>query len=181
MKKLIALLLITPALASADPGAAARYLINEPASLMDLGIFSLNSRLQNMQDNFLSVPIKSGSAKDFSEYELFAYYDHSKDEFRIHVQAITSGDAPVEACVEIINWLRRIMGRQVKNSFYHAVDDRASRPHALLDDILERTNLYCDIFPKRERGKALYQILSVNGSFDGTEVHVETNVSNQEK
>ena len=37
MKKLIFLLLL-PAVASADPGPATRYLINEPASLLDVGL-----------------------------------------------------------------------------------------------------------------------------------------------
>ena len=49
MKKLIELLLLVPIVASADPGAVTRYLMNEPVSLFDLGMLRADRDLINTQ------------------------------------------------------------------------------------------------------------------------------------
>ena len=56
MKKLTALPLLLPVLASADPGAATRWLINEPANLLDIGMMRVN---QDLDEN------ESGHESDY--------------------------------------------------------------------------------------------------------------------
>ena len=53
MKQLTAVLLLSPLLGSADPGPATKYLIDEPASLMDIG--PLRMRL-DLTSGTLSTP-----------------------------------------------------------------------------------------------------------------------------
>ena len=50
MKNLAAILLLFPVLASADPGPATQHLLDEPATLMDVGIIRLAAVIRNNQD-----------------------------------------------------------------------------------------------------------------------------------
>ena len=50
MKKLILLTAIFPLLALADPGPATRYLMNQPASLMDIGLIRANRYLDRSRN-----------------------------------------------------------------------------------------------------------------------------------
>ena len=55
MKKLTVLLLLLPALASADPGKATRAFMSQPASLFDLGMLKLNLHVHQKTEQFPST------------------------------------------------------------------------------------------------------------------------------
>ena len=51
MKQLTAVLLLSPLLGSADPGPATKYLIDEPASLVDIGPLRMRLDLTSGKSN----------------------------------------------------------------------------------------------------------------------------------
>lgn len=79
MERLIALLLLLPVLASAGPGGATRYLINEPASLMDIGIDRGRYAIQDLQSYLEeAVQVRAGKST-VNSINTMMYYHFSDD------------------------------------------------------------------------------------------------------
>jgi len=65
MKNLTALLLLLPAIASADPGPATKYLMNDPASMLDIGILKAEKNLNGSKHrvDYVDQLIERGYSK----------------------------------------------------------------------------------------------------------------------
>jgi len=93
MKKLIVFLLF-PTLVNADAGAAKQYLINEPATLLDVGMLRLAS-LANEFEQRVGLHWTDGDEMKLFRAEVGSHYDEEAG--MIYVSIYAMNDEPTEA------------------------------------------------------------------------------------
>ena len=150
MKRLIPLLLL-PVLTLADPGAVTRYLIDESASLMDIGILRTELRLSQSVASFKTAYEESSGVKIVS-LETAVIYDYKDDTLNIEIRPLVLDPENAEqGCKELQNsshgWLRGVIPNLFDHMGYHA----SNRPEDLQEKIAERTVVYCmaQTYPRR--------------------------------
>ena len=143
MKKLTALILLFPCLASSDPGAATRYLINEPASLLDVGMIRLRSKLPDFAE-FAGQLYKNATDIDPIAITVNAHYDFEDDKIGINYFVITSGLASAEkGCRQIIYGSHSFLEGDIEKSFRHFGYQSADHPKDLAEKLIKRTDVTC--------------------------------------
>ena len=150
MKRLIPLLLL-PVLTLADPGAVTRYLIDESASLMDIGILRTELRLLQSVASFKKAYEESSGVKIVS-LETAVIYDYKDDTLNIEIRPLVLDPENAEqGCKELQTashgWLRGVIPSLFDHTGYHA----SNRPEDLQEKIAERTVVYCmaQTYPRR--------------------------------
>lgn len=83
MKALTALILLLPMIASADPSPATRYLLDEPANLMDLGIIRLSTAIR-INRNLISGNYEM--ATGISDVVLYTSADYNLASDKINIR-----------------------------------------------------------------------------------------------
>jgi len=79
MKKLLALFLF-PLIANAEPGPTTQYLMNEPATLFDIGMMRLGALTSQFQQRVGLSWLASDGRREFFKAEVNSEYDsdHNK-------------------------------------------------------------------------------------------------------
>jgi len=140
MKKLIVLLLLFPVVTFADPGSATQYLINEPASMMDIGMMKLNMQLLEMKSQI----IKSIDG-DPKRVKLSASYDYSEDKILVQFTVQKEGETAATACDTAIARLRFILPVHVIVAFQHFGYETKNKPVGFNAEIQDRVQLICTL------------------------------------
>lgn len=140
MKRLTVLLLLLPVLAPADPSAATRYLMNEPASLMDIGLLRAQLHFHNTVDpifteDFESLDpnliISTGIEYKFDDdlFVIFSYIRWSKD--------------PKARCERLIDKYVSVAKSTMLSFFSHVGFTRSNEPADLENAIFSRIEVHC--------------------------------------
>lgn len=160
MRSVFALLLLCPLLALADQGAATRYLMTEPASLMDIGLLRLDQSLEEMSDRFgqwyeTDTGVEGVSVSTEAEYLL------EDDRIRIHVLiSVESTQRGESGCRDLIRPMKGHVARLESRAFRHDGYDGRNRPKNLENEILNRTQILCHVFVPGEPHKDVTVIYS---------------------
>jgi hypothetical protein len=151
MKNLLAPLLLLPVLSFADPGPATRYLIDESASLMDIGILRAELRLAQSRNSFTKIYEDSSGVKIVS-LSTAVIYDYKDDTLNLEIRPLVREPGKAEqGCKDLQTashgWLRDVIPYLFGHSGYQA----NNRPDGLAKQIAERTVVYCiaQSYPRR--------------------------------
>ena len=144
MKRWLITLLAFPALGSADPGPATRYLTNEPASLMDVGILKadlwfryidpiISETYKNTRDS--KVHIESGVSYEFD------------DDLIVVAFTVFGSIDEKERCHDLLIRYGNIAKALVHKWFAHSGYQSKTQPDDLFDAIENRIELRCTASP----------------------------------
>ncbi len=150
MKQLIAVLLLIPLLGSADPGPATKYLMDEPASLMDIGL--LRMRLDLTSTTLLPVTriIVDENEDEFSGLSLLTEYDYANDMIIVRLFLFGESDEAEQDCKFAVGILASAVKRGLGDWFSHSDFKRGNPPS--LEDLQSRTSVVCEAeFPDLEQ------------------------------
>lgn len=146
MKRVIPILLI-PLLASADPGAATRYLMNEPASLFDIAMVRLEAGLNKNLINFVT----SYRVPALLDYDPIATvtvsYDFDSDAILASIDFIAGIDSfklAEKGCRETLQSARLLVAL-LPNYFHHYGYIESGRPKDINEEVQERIYLVCTV------------------------------------
>ena len=145
MKQLRLILLLIPIVASADPGQATNYLINDPVSMMDIGIFKANRRMMVLFEDIKSVYRKLDKINLINVTGL-SQYKHDDDLIVLNATLgtlETSAEVLESECRDILISMRAVTKNNLDVWFSHEGFQRASAPDNLLNQIGERVELRC--------------------------------------
>ena len=84
MTRLIFVLIFLPFVAHSEPNPAIRYLMNEPATLFDLGMHQLHLSLREDRDRISEI-YRNNSGSDPMEFVVGARYDDSTSQINISI------------------------------------------------------------------------------------------------
>jgi hypothetical protein len=113
MKKFLAPLLLFPVLSFADPGPATRYLIDESASLMGIGILRAELRLAQSRGSFTKIYEDSSGVKIVS-LSTAVIYDYKDDTLNLEIRPLVREPGKAEqGCKDLQTvshgWLRDVI------------------------------------------------------------------------
>ena len=170
MKTITALLLLLPILASAQPGAATRYLMTEPASLMDIGLIRLGKELEEMAHRFRKW-YETDTRTEGVSVTTAAEYFSEHDKIRVHISVSVKSLKNAESgCRELIEPLKGHVARLENSAFRHDGYTNPNRPEDLARHVLDRTDLFCHVFiPGTRRGE-----VTVKYSFSDDQIAIYT-------
>lgn len=151
MKRLLVLILAMPQLAGADPSGASRYLLNEPASLMDISIMRLNIGLGQLSDKLLdqfsrSAGVEGTSLVAIASYQLtpdFVVVDVAVSDWDFVLQ---DNDQRKQGCRTVTNILLGWVSARVDSDFQHEGVARVDQPDTLIDELKERIKIRCRVY-----------------------------------
>jgi len=154
MKRLLPLLLFS-FIAAADPGPATRWLMNERASLLDIGIIRLDLHLESdgeywsevFSSHLITVEQLSADEIPFV-HTIGAHYDYDDDLIVAWFSARYGQELPkgaVEACKWLLNSQNRSLSDAASRWFGHYGYVNTSRPENLDEQIDGRVELRCEV------------------------------------
>jgi hypothetical protein len=142
MKYLIPLLLL-PALSLADPGPATRYLIDESASLLDLGVLRTELRLAASADSFKKI-YEESSGVEIVSLSTAVVYDYQDDRLSIEITPLVRESGRAEkGCKDLLTASHAWLLDVVPKLFGHKGYKSDNQPEDLQEEIAERTFVYC--------------------------------------
>ena len=150
MKKLLVILLL-PAFANADPGTATKYLINEPASLFDIGLIRAHLHF-DMADPLIKSSYEHSDPKLF--YSAVFNYQYEDDLFVLKLSVLSSHSKKLR-CEDLITRYGNILQNLMYRWFSHEEYSVASEPDDFEDLLLRRVELRCATTSREARRKLL--------------------------
>lgn len=148
MKRLILILMLFPVLAFADPGSATRYLINEPASLMDIGLLRAKIDLADAGDIIRDKVNQADDARA-NMSRVFIYYEFADDLIVISSDLGISLDLPSDSlkakCFDVLTALRFYTDVHFVTWFQHSGYAKTDNPEDLSWEVASRTELRCSV------------------------------------
>lgn len=142
---LLAALALLPATTGAEPGEAIRYLMEEPASLMDVGFIRLNAYLRENADTITAALNEQDPVTRFSSVQIAAEYYPTSDEITILVAGFTDRNPSPAGCQDVIKVLRTIVPKLLEDSFTHYAHQSEDQPDELVAELSDRTHLACSV------------------------------------
>lgn len=148
MKRAI-LLLFLPLIALADPGSGTRYLMNEPASLMDLGLLKANLGFEEWRASYRRQ-VRREFGDSANGALTYATYNYEKDLIIVKISLLTSAKeiTPTE-CEFAIEKHWGVIRARIESWFFYSEDRKAYRtrttdqPDGMRELILDRVELLC--------------------------------------
>lgn len=144
MKRAI-LLLLFPLLTLADPSPATQYLLDEPASLMDVGIIRLATALRLNSD---IVNTHYYFATDNEDILVFTSVNYSLADDKINVRIfidLRDGDRAESGCRNTVTKLTPQIKYFVGRLFSHSGFEDLGRQADFADQLFGRTDIYCGV------------------------------------
>ena len=140
MKRLMILILLLPSLVSSDPGPATRYLMNEPASIFDLGMLRAERDLINTQSN-MSKLIDQRYGREVY-YEIGLRYEFDNDLLVFVLNLAQSGDDKAVCSVVLDAYTERV-DTFLSKWFSHVDYQSTDQPDDLMKNLRKRTQIVC--------------------------------------
>ncbi len=144
MRVYVVLLLVLPAVAMAEPGPAARYLLEEPVTLMDLGLERMNREV-DLHSRQVEDLIRTQTEDTDFEMLASARYD-DLDDLYVLSYILHQADDPETYCAVVFNrysdadaLFAIVVGWFAQHRFIASLDD----PDALYNEIASRTEIRC--------------------------------------
>ena len=144
MRFLAALLFLLPTHSIAEPGPASRYLLQEPVTLMDLGLERMNREIDihgRQVENLIRIQTEDTDLEVFAS----ARYDDLDDLFLL-TYILRQADDAQTYCSVIFNrysdeqaFFAIVVGWFAKYRFVESLED----PDALYNEIASRTEVRC--------------------------------------
>ena len=151
MKTLTVLLLLLPFLATADPGNATRWLMNEPASLMDIGLLRAQIRLD--AEDLLMNSIDYYEENEDIAIDSSIGYDFERDTIFVSIY-LRNAKRPKGLCKILLKHYVNTVSIGLKYWFPHAEYSTEETPKDLVDRLRERVELQCHASSNEEEPAA---------------------------
>lgn len=143
MKSLTALFLLLPVVALADPGAATRYLMNEPASMLDIGIVRIAQDIE-VRRIYLAEQYADATSSGNVLVTTSADYSFGDDNVLIHFYIGTdSSEKAEDGCRNLIAELGPDLRNLVVVAFAHHGYTTNGYTDELGEQMVRRTNIIC--------------------------------------
>jgi hypothetical protein len=145
MKKLLALFLF-PLIANAEPGPTTQYLMNEPATLFDIGMMRLGALTSQFQQRVGLSWLASDGRREFFKAEVNSEYD--SDHNKIYVSfLVMNSDATAtqmeEGCRVATEQMTFWLGKALPGLFMHAGGKSSADANGLLGALQDMFVLRC--------------------------------------
>ena len=141
MKNLTAMIILFPALGFADPGPATKYLMEEPASLLDIGLMRAALHFE------MAKPLIE-STYEVSDPEMFYsqwfQYDFENDLFVLRLGVMRSRDGKFR-CSDLMQRYGNILTNSMVGWFGHEGYIRKNVPDGFERKLLDRVELRCSV------------------------------------
>jgi len=137
---MLILLQVFPSLASADPGPATRYLISEPAALMDVGLFRAELALAKFDRHVTDV--YQLTYKNQIDISSALGYDFESHFFQLSVWGYYAA-RPKARCESILREYGKKLWVRVPGWFVHQGHTTTRRPDNLSKVLRNRIELHC--------------------------------------
>ncbi len=144
MRRYLIVLLLLPSMTVAEPGPAAQYLLQEPVTLMDLGLERMNREI-DIHGRQIEDLIRTQTADSDLEVFASARYDDLDDLFLL-TYILREADDPQTYCSLAFNrysdeegFFAIVVGWFAKYRFVESLED----PDALYNGIAGRTEIRC--------------------------------------
>lgn len=141
MKKIIAILFM-PLIVSAEPGPTTRYLINEPATLLDIGMMRLETLTSEFEKRVGLHWTDNGEMKFFGA-SIHPTYEQEDDKIYIYISVMDSDptdEQMAEGCKNAMMQMNIWLLKSMHVLFAHVGYDDQSRPsdfYAGANDLFE--------------------------------------------
>jgi len=144
MKRTI-LLLFAPLLALGDPGSATRYLMNDPVSMLDLGIFRAEQYLErSLETRRKTYKILNDPSFTILKSNVFYVFDDDLIVFSAEIKGLEPDAETLEdECRSIVEDMRIIAKLLPIIWFSHEGFKRSGEPDKLILQIEDRMELRC--------------------------------------
>ncbi len=145
MKQIALALLLLSITAMADPGSATRYLMNEPASPMDIGMMRLDNTLSSLQHE-TQESYRRGAGNGGEESGLVfwpAAYILADDLIYVEMCVVCAGGDLEKRCKTAIGELKRWLSGLIMLPFGHHGYSMQNEPESLEDNLKSRTQIGC--------------------------------------
>ena len=147
MKHIALALLLLPFTTMADPGPAIRYLMNEPASMFDIGMMRFKEMLDSLQhepqENY-----RRGAGKGGEETGLVfksPEYILADDLIYVEMYVVRSGGNLEKGCKTAIDELKRWVSFLIMVPFNHHGYSMQNEPESWEDNLKSRIQIGCKV------------------------------------
>ena len=173
MKKVIAILLL-PMLASAATGPATQYLINEPASLLDVGMMRLESLTTEFEQR-VGLHWTNKEGMRLFRAEIHASYELDDD--TIYVSFLAMSSEPTEAqmaegCQNAMNQMNIWLMKSLPGLLLHTGYDDPSVPADFYLNLKEMFELRCYFSSGRDTSEGRFWAHRKLGSLGDNEMTI---------
>jgi len=141
MKKLLALFLF-PLGVNAQPGPTTQYLMNEPASLFDIGMMRLDTLTTSFEQRVGLSWVASDGRREFFKAEVHSDYDADDDKIYVSFLVMNSDATDMqmeEGCGVAMGQMSVWLAKSLPDLFQHVVGDgaaeNATKLHGVLRDM----------------------------------------------
>lgn len=144
MKRIIAMLLL-PVLGNAEPGPVTRYLINEPASLLDIGMMRLETLTTEFEKRVGLYWTENDELKFFRS-EVNSSYEPADDRIYVSFLAMNSDATEAqmaEGCRNAMSQMNIWLMKSLPGLFLHVGDDDPSLPADFYQKLRNMFELRC--------------------------------------
>jgi len=146
MMKRAILFLFVPLFASADPGAATKFLMNEPASLFDIILIRMNADLNSRQDAIAAIYSKTAELSETPITIVAVSYDFESDIISLGAVFLASAEPfelAEEGCRSIIDLMVQVSPSLYARFLTHYGYQATNRPAGTTEAIQKRIELDC--------------------------------------
>ncbi|MEX0709409.1 MAG: hypothetical protein WD078_15745 [Woeseia sp.] len=143
MKILLILIAIAPTLALGASGEATRYLMNEPASLMDIGLLRAQLFLNDLDRRLNDI----NYYEENPDLTVDSSIDYIFEDDKLLVEIIVAEPKrPRSMCILFSEQYINSIVARIGSWFTHYVYSRAGQPESLVSEIRDRFELSCKVF-----------------------------------
>jgi hypothetical protein len=184
MRYFIFLVLVTvPCLASAEPSKTFRYLMDEPVTMFEWGIYKLNIYTNSIKfKNIDLINSNSSIGYDWDKNRL-------KIEFVVYPKyAGLNKVSAIEICKLATTQVRKAFGTEFKNDlrsvfgvskfFEHEGFVNKSRPDKLMEEVEHSTKIIINVYANKSDEPPFSQLLSCESPLMGKDVLIIENTEN---
>ena len=154
MKKLF-LLFLFPTLVFAEPGPTTQYLMNEPASLFDVGMVRLRFLIHRWEDQ-MTGNYRYKAQSDKARGGVQAQYRHEDDKIYVSISMrddLATEDQMEAGCRYALQHIAIYVSKSVPSLFRHAGNADPNEFKRLRDPLVEMFELRCSVSDNHSNGR----------------------------
>ena len=178
MRKLLVALLC-PLLANAEPGPIAQYLVNQPASLMDVGMMRLETLATEFENRVGLHWTEEGEATFFSA-EVNAYYLPEDDIIYVSFLAMNSepdDSQMLEGCTNAMFQMNIWLNKRMHRLFSHVGYEDPERPPDFYRQLSEMFEIRCYFSSGRDTSEGRFRAWRRLGPLGSRDITVDRSMT----